>query len=204
MKKIALSMMMMLAGLTGYCTTWIITSPGFTFSPATITIDLGDDVDFDIDGIHAVVEVSQSTWNANENTPLPGGFDTPFGGGMVTSSELTLGTHFYVCSPHASGGMKGIIIVQNTTSTEPNPFSANMSIYPNPSSGKFQLVMANSEISKNYDLDVYDLQGKRVYAKSRSELQSLNEIDLSNFEKGIYFVKLRDGIKIYSRKIVVQ
>lgn len=204
MKKIALSIVLMFAGLAGYSTTWTITSPGFTFSPVTLTIMSGDDVNFDIDGIHAVVEVSQTTWNNNGNTPLPGGFDTPFGGGMVTASELTIGTHWYVCSPHSSKGMKGIIIVQNTTGTEESRPPANISIYPNPTSGKIQLLMESLSGTDHYDLKVFDMQGRKVYAESKLEPQALNEIDLSDQVKGLYYVTLFDGIEIYNRKIIVQ
>jgi hypothetical protein len=38
-----------------------------------------------------------------------GGFDLPFGGGSVLVDQP--GNHFYVCVPHAAGGMKGIINV---------------------------------------------------------------------------------------------
>lgn len=52
-----------------------------------------------------------ATWSVNGNTPLSGGFTRPFGGGLLTpSTGLTVGTHYYVCSPHASSGMKGIIV----------------------------------------------------------------------------------------------
>ncbi len=112
MKNFLLSLLLVLPGISGFCTTWIVTNSGFTFSPSTITINPGDDVNFNLDVIHDAVEVSQSTWNANGNTPLAGGFQLSFGGGLVPSSKLGVGTHYYVCSPHASSGMKGTIIVQ--------------------------------------------------------------------------------------------
>jgi plastocyanin len=89
--------------------TEIVTNSGFTFVPADVTIDAGDSVQWQLAGIHEVVEVTQQTWNANGNTPKPGGFSTPFGGGTVKFD--TPGTYFYVCSPHASLGMKGTITV---------------------------------------------------------------------------------------------
>ena len=82
---------------------------GFSFSPSLLTINAGDTVRFNLDSNHNAVEVSQTTWNANGNTPN-GGFSVGFGGGDVVFN--TPGTFYYVCQPHASGGMKGRIVVQ--------------------------------------------------------------------------------------------
>lgn len=94
-------------------TTHTITNSGLSFTPSTLTINVGDTVTWNIGGSHNVVEVSQSTWNSNGNTPLTGGFSTPFGGGTVVFTST--GTHYYVCSPHASSGMKGTITVEQKT-----------------------------------------------------------------------------------------
>ncbi len=89
-----------------------ITSSGLTFSPSSVTIASGDSVNFSISGSHNVLEVSFATWTTGGTTPLVGGFSRPFGGGLLTpATGLTVGTHYYVCTPHASSGMKGIIIV---------------------------------------------------------------------------------------------
>ncbi len=85
-----------------------ITNSGFSFSPSNITIAVGDTVNFVLDPMHNVVEVSQATWNANGNTSN-GGFSLGFGGGTVIFALA--GTYYYVCAPHAASGMKGIINV---------------------------------------------------------------------------------------------
>ncbi|MAT39452.1 MAG: hypothetical protein CL946_07590 [Ectothiorhodospiraceae bacterium] len=108
--------LLLVGAQSGFATTHIITNSGFTFSPDDITINVGDTVTWNIGGAHNVVEVSQATWNSNGNTPLSGGFSHGFGGGTTVFS--TAGTHWYVCSPHASSGMKGkITVVQTTIST---------------------------------------------------------------------------------------
>jgi plastocyanin len=204
MKTITLTMMMLLAGLTAYSTTWQITNVNFTFAPATITITLGDSVKFNIASIHQVVEVSESTWNANDNDPLAGGFSTPSGGGLILPGMLEVGTHWYVCVPHASGGMKGMIIVEEATATEDIRFPSGVSLYPNPSNGKFQLIIEDAQLAKNYDMAIYDVQGRRVYTRSKSEMGITNDIDLTGKEKGLFIVKLTEGKIIYSQTVIIQ
>src|SRR5688572_17842687 len=98
MKTTLLSSFLILAtGLSGFCTTWTVTNSKAVFTPSTLTIDIGDQINFDLGEFHDVLEVSATTWNANGTTPLAGGFSTPFGGGLVTASELEEGTHYFVC-----------------------------------------------------------------------------------------------------------
>ena len=115
MKNIYLSILLLFSifiTVPVFSTTTTILASGLSFVPTPISIVSGDTVNFSIGGSHNVVEVSFATWSVNGNTPLSGGFSLPFGGGILTSaSGLSIGTHYYVCSPHASSGMKGIIIV---------------------------------------------------------------------------------------------
>jgi plastocyanin len=114
MKKLILSLFL-LAGLTGFSKTWIITNAGTTFTPATLTIETGDSIKFTIGSMHDVVEVSKDIWDVNEASPLLGGFQLPKGGGILLPAQLAAGTHYYVCTPHVSLGMKGSIIVLGPT-----------------------------------------------------------------------------------------
>jgi plastocyanin len=104
MKKFTLFLFFTSLAIAGYSTTHTVVNSNFTFSPATLTIQSGDSVRFTLANIHTVVEVSQNTWNNNDNTPLSGGFQLPNGGGLVLPAKLTVGTHWYVCGPHASAG----------------------------------------------------------------------------------------------------
>ncbi|MBD3638709.1 MAG: T9SS type A sorting domain-containing protein [Crocinitomicaceae bacterium] len=115
MKNILLFTAIIALPTLGLSTVWTVVNSGTTFSPDAITITEGDSVQFNITASHNVVEVSQTTYNANGNTPLAGGFQLPFGGGLLLPADLPVGTHYYVCSPHAGFGMKGIITVNPCT-----------------------------------------------------------------------------------------
>lgn len=204
MRKFTLSIFLLSFALSGYSTTWTIVNNGFSFSPSTLTITQGDTVIFMLANDHNSIEVSQTTWNMNGNTPLPGGWSLPFGGGMVPPADLTEGTHWYVCQPHASGGMKGMIIVQGTTSTNDILSASGFSIYPNPSTGIISLVTPDAQTGKNFRVEVYDINGNTWYSATNSDQQSLSPIDLSNAAKGMYIIRLYDDKGIRSRKLIIQ
>lgn len=81
-----------------------------------------------------------------------------------------------------------------------NP-QAEISIYPNPSTGVFQLNISNIP-SVNTTVEIYSTTGEKVYGGTIIKQQS--EIDISNLSNGIYFVRINDQTKVYSTKIIVQ
>ncbi len=186
MKVRLLSLLMFLFGTQGFCTTWIITNSGFNFTPATITITLGDDVNFNLESIHNAVEVSLATWNINGNTPLPGGFQTPTSGGLVQTSQLGVGTHYYVCSPHAFMGMKGTIIVQSTTGIKDTQLQQDFSVYPNPSLDLITIKAGENLIGSQYYIT--DLAGKQIF--NSKFIEETTPLDVSQLKKGIYLIQV--------------
>ena len=72
-----------------------------------------------------------------------------------------------------------------------------ISIYPNPT-GK--IININSRSLKIKNIEINDLSGKLI--QSYSFLNQNTEIDLSNFERGIYILKIQAESKIFITKIV--
>jgi len=204
MKTLILIIVLISFGVEGYSTTWTVSNSGTTFTPATITIKSGDEVNFTLASIHDAIEVSQSTWDANGNTQLSGGFSTPFGGGLVTADKLTIGIHYFVCKPHASIGMKGTITVLDPTGLANNKAKEDVAIFPNPSNGNFQVQINHPQSAKKIDLGIYSVQGKRVYSKADLQQQTNSEIDISDLPKGVYILRLYGGKDVYYKKVVVQ
>jgi len=107
MKKLNILLVNLLIISTGFAQQIrVVSNVGLQFDPDEIRVFTGDTVRFDIEANHNVVEVTESTFDANETTSN-GGFELPFGGGDVVLEDE--GTFFYVCVPHASQSMKGII-----------------------------------------------------------------------------------------------
>lgn len=200
---------LLISGFSSGASVTIINS-GFTFSPDNITINSGDTVNFQLASMHNAVEVSETTWNSNGNTALPG-FSLPFGGGQVTG--LAAGVHFYVCAPHASLGMKGKITV--TSPAGINDIAegrAKINIYPNPTSGKFTLQFSRSgsqvgSFSGNDQqsgLEIFNILGEKIADMPNFISQASNEIDLSSVPDGIYFIRINDRKKIYTERLIKQ
>lgn len=187
MKKNLISLALMLLSGAAFCNIVTVATSGFTFSPSTITINAGDTVNFVIASIHDVVEVSQATYAAGGNAPLSGGFSTPYGGGMVYPAQLAVGTHWYVCEPHASMGMKGRIIVQSATGIATSELTELISVYPAVASSKVTVRVSEGI---HGTLQFIDVEGKVL------EDTEINQGELrlyvGDMPKGIYFIRIID------------
>lgn len=76
-----------------------------------------------------------------------------------------------------------------------------ISIFPNPTNGMIHIQGLGTKVQS---LEIYNILAEKVYATSNVRQQTLKEIDLSQYQKGIYFVKIYDGVKIHTEKIVIQ
>ena len=98
-------------------TSYTIKTIGMSFSPDTIVCDVGDTINFILSSSHNAVEVDSSTFVTGGNTSN-GGFVFGYGatGNFIPNN---LQTYYYVCQPHASSGMVGVIIANNYGCTDP-------------------------------------------------------------------------------------
>lgn len=191
MRIITLSLLLLSISFTGFCTTWTINNSGATFTPATITIKLGDSVNFVIANSHNVLEVSQATYDQNGTTALLGGFQMPFGGGLVLPAQLGVGTHYYVCTPHASLSMKAIIIVESTTSIAEDKLATNVNVFPNPASDLITIEVNKNEIGSVYF--VMDQSGRQVLVGELNRVTTV--VDIKKLTTGIYFIQIGEQRK---------
>ncbi|MBU2922618.1 proprotein convertase P-domain-containing protein [Winogradskyella psychrotolerans] len=82
-------------------------------------------------------------------------------------------------------------------------FNSDLNIYPNPNNGTFNITMRNP-ISNKVDIEVYDINGRRIFEKRFNSTQIVDEqINLSQIQSGIYLVKVKDGNHQIIKKIVV-
>ena len=72
------------------------------------------------------------------------------------------------------------------------------SLFPNPSSSVFYLQRPGTEEMR---ISVYDVTGRLVYTESNIVL-NLYTLDLKNLDKGLYFIKIIEGKKQLSTRII--
>lgn len=184
--KILLSLLLSASSLASFCRVWTISNSGFTFTNSTLVINYGDTINFVLSSSHNAVEVTQATWNANNNSPIVGGFEVSFGGGIILPTQLSVGTHYYVCSPHASLGMKGTIKVESTTGIIENQNLQNSSIYPNPTTDIINI--KTSDDLQNSTYMIINHKGENIlYGKLNDEISI---VDISCLPNGVYLLQL--------------
>ncbi|MEI8084809.1 MAG: T9SS type A sorting domain-containing protein [Paludibacter sp.] len=76
-----------------------------------------------------------------------------------------------------------------------------ISIYPNPSDGYMSIRSGGKELTK---LEIYSPTGVMVYATSKFDSNNAKQINISNVQSGIYFVKVFDKEGIYTKKILIK
>jgi len=76
----------------------------------------------------------------------------------------------------------------------------NISVFPNPNNGKF---IINSSIPLS-SIEIYNTLGEKIESKFILTLKTSHEVDIQGIDEGIYILKIYDGPKTYSRKIIVQ
>ena len=74
----------------------------------------------------------------------------------------------------------------------------NFAMYPNPVSNGMLYMSSKSNLNKQ--VTIYALTGQQVCNKN---IQTKDQIDISNLNKGIYIVKIEEDGKIATRKLVV-
>ncbi len=82
--------------------------------------------------------------------------------------------------------------------------ATSLKVKPNPTNGLFELTLGGAE-KGNYQILINDVTGKTVINQTVLNQQSVlnQKLDLSGFNKGIYFLKLINNDKVYTKKIVL-
>lgn len=109
---------------------------------------------------------------------------------------------------HADGGanQEGVIIDDFVITGTPLAIgdydTSNFLIYPNPSTGIFNIKLPNNETDLN--VNVIDVSGKRVFETSIITTENNYRLDLNNLSTGIYFLSLQGKNHKTTKKIIIK
>lgn len=170
-------------------TTHQVTNQSLSYVPQTITVNVGDTVEFKVGPTHPTLEVDQATWQANGTTALSGGFSVPSGNGKVFIA--TAKTYYYVCTNHVSAGMKGQIVAQATVGDHENKL-VEIEIFPNPVGEVLNFSLNLDAALKT--ATIYDLSGKAVKTLDlTTSTDQVRSFDISDLNTGSYILKIENG-----------
>ena len=78
-------------------------------------------------------------------------------------------------------------------------------MFPNPSSGIFNIAI-RTEDNQGFTLGILNLQGQQLFGGQMQAVNGryTNQIDFTYFPKGIYFVLVKTGTTVITKKIVFE
>ena len=84
------------------------------------------------------------------------------------------------------------------------PFS-NLEVYPNPSRDIFNIEF-NSDNIQDVKIKIVDVMGEEVYIEDLREFigQYTKQVDLSEYAKGVYFLRIMSNKRGFNKKIILQ
>lgn len=179
----------------------------------TVTDSLGDtsNAAFTINEPSALIltatanDASQDNCDGSSTASVSGGtssysyqWDDTLAQTTSTADSLCAGT-YNVTVTDANGCIKTTsIIVNETTGISKNDFNKKVKIYPNPSKGIVSIDIQNQ--GEEVLVEVTNLFGRAIYNKRVKK--SIEQIDLSDYPPGIYFVVVQGENMMQLGKIV--
>lgn len=125
----------------------------------------------------------QTTYSAYDNNPLLNKIN------YYKLSEYDL---------NGKGGLLSQTFVGNTAGFP------KFNVYPNPSNGKVTINISNFSVP-SISIEIDDVYGNTVWTSTLNLTNgnSLQQLDLSMFEAGVYFVKTTDGTTFYKQSLII-
>lgn len=139
-------------------------------------------------------------------------------GGVYSGEYVTEGAYFHptesgvgefvVRYTYTEGGCENfaeqVITVVNCVGVNENNENISLEVYPNPTSGKFNLNI-NAIDMRDAELQVIDIVGKVVYSQEVNITGShIFTLDISDNPGGIYFVQIKNDTQSISKKVFLK
>jgi len=158
-------------------------------------VDLGWQTASEYNSSHFELEHSRdgATWSV-VNTQAAAGNSTELLTYNYTDVNALVGDNYYMLKQIDLDGTEKTYEIINASCTDLN--SDYFSVYPNPSSGSFQVMLQNSDIEGSAVMRIVDTKGILVYEKSIDVNPGTNMYPIkTTWEPGVYFISISNGIK---------
>jgi len=183
-----------------------ITITGKPNQPGTITANPtlfcnGGSVNF---SVVSSVPLPTYNWTVSNGTITAGqgsnNIDVTWGTGtgtVIVSASNGCGTSSVRSQNFTSGCREGETFMSSSND--------NLSVYPNPAHDKLTVSMYSEE-SSQFNLQLLDISGRIILSENFSGETGLNayDLDLKNFAKGIYTLKVQSSAESWKTKVVVE
>lgn len=185
-------------------TLYDINASGVSFTPSSITINVGDTLRWtNTQGTHNV----NGTTASYPSNPESFGNAVAGAGWVFTHVFHSPGTYNYKCDLHAGSGMTGTITVTNIAGIESlSPeIKTNITLYPQPASTYLNIDIADEIFTNNNDLEivVYNLLGKEVMRRTNINSQSI-KLEIQELKESMYILQLINDSRIIETKRIIK
>ncbi len=166
-------------------TATVNSNPNINIGPAVIAINQGQVITLD---------------------PGPGYTSYSWSTGATTQTiNVSVDGTYYVSVVNGNGctGSDTIVVNVIQPGIAKTTFSEAIDIYPNPSSGKFHVVLNNNTF--RFKLQITDVIGRVLITDNHKDNSMFNkEYDLSSYAKGMYFIRFNSENGNTTRAIIIQ
>ena len=79
-------------------------------------------------------------------------------------------------------------------------------VFPNPSNGRFRLVLPENPINPSCSIQIFNTLGSMVYSSEvpRLSTNSTSDIEVPELAEGLYFLRFNSGYQIYLDKLIIK
>lgn len=207
MNKLYFTLVLILSVFITKATTYTINISGLSYSPSTLTVNIGDVVTIQANSSHPLIEVDQATWTAGGTSTVSTGFGVK--NSNYTFTVSTTNTIYYACQFHASAGMKGKIEVSIATSISKTSFNdTEIKLFPNPTKDNFNIKF-NSNLEGKLHVRLFSITGQEIIIHIKQKGFSHSESTLSytipeTISNGLYLLELEYDDKKIIKKLILE
>lgn len=119
---------------------------------------------------------------------------------VVSDLYIHEGSQFLFAGTYGRSSYK-IDVSNNILKGEDNSFSSEVKVFPNPATDIVSISLKTS--SNNASLFIYDTMG-RLVKQQNLENEKLMNLSVEGFQPGVYYLKISDGKKQVTKKLIVK